>query len=84
MSYDYLQTGYNVGYLTENTQKASGFAGSKALKSMSKTLVFGEESHGRGSVIYMIDNPLFRSFWENGKLLLSNAIFFVNNNMPEL
>ena len=84
MSYDYLQTGYNVGYLTENTQKASGFAGSKALKSMSKTVVFGEESHGRGSVIYMIDNPLFRSFWENGKLLLSNAIFFVNNNMPEL
>ena len=32
---------------------------------------------GRGSVIYMVDDPLFRSFWENGKLLFSNAVFIV-------
>ncbi len=83
-SYEYLKQGFNVGYLTENVQKVSGFVGSEALKSMSKSLVFGEESHGRGSVIYMVDNPLFRSFWENGKLLLANAIFFVNNNSYEL
>jgi hypothetical protein len=26
----------------------------------------------------MVDNPLFRSFWENGKLLLVNSVFFVD------
>jgi len=28
-------------------------------------------------VIYMVDNPLFRGFWETGKLLMVNALFFV-------
>jgi len=26
-------------------------------------------------VVYMADNPLFRGFWENGKLFFANAIF---------
>jgi len=25
----------------------------------------------------MIDNPLFRGFWENGKLFFANALFMV-------
>jgi hypothetical protein len=25
----------------------------------------------------MVDNPMFRNFWENGKLLVANAVFFV-------
>jgi hypothetical protein len=32
---------------------------------------------GRGEVIYLSDDVLFRSFWENGKLLFSNAVFMV-------
>jgi len=24
-----------------------------------------------------VDNPIFRGFWESGKLVLSNAIFLV-------
>jgi len=24
-----------------------------------------------------VDDPIFRSFWENGKLLFSNAVFMV-------
>jgi len=32
---------------------------------------------GRGTVVYMADDPVFRSFWENGKLLLGNAVFMV-------
>jgi hypothetical protein len=39
---------------------------------------------GSGSFIYMVDNPLFRGFWENGKLFLVNSIFFVNSNAFEL
>jgi len=42
-------------------------------------LVFGVESIGAGHMIYMADNPLFRSFWQNGKLLFTNAIFYVGN-----
>jgi len=33
---------------------------------------------GKGNIVYMADDPIFRSFWENGKLLLANAIFLVD------
>lgn len=77
-SYEYLTNG-NVVYLEENQNKpVSGFAGSKAQKKIAKTLIFGVENHDKGSVIYMVDNPLFRGFWENGKLFFANALFMVN------
>ncbi|MDY8134054.1 M14 family metallopeptidase [Aquimarina sp. 2201CG5-10] len=78
-SYKFLQDGYNIAYI-KNPTSVSGFAGEDALKSLNNSLVFGEARLGSGSVIYMVDNPLFRSFWENGKLFFVNAIFFVNNN----
>ena len=31
----------------------------------------------KGSIIYIADNLLFRSFWYNGKLLFGNAVFIV-------
>lgn len=79
-SYSLLDSGYNVAHLGENPMKVSGFAGSEVIKKLPNSLVFGEERLGRGSMIYMVDNTLFRSFWDNGKLFLVNAIFFVNNN----
>ena len=75
---------YNVAYIGNNPEKVSGFAGSTAIKKLNNSLVFGEERIGNGSIIYMIDDVMFRSFWENGKLFLVNAIFFVNNNAIEL
>ncbi len=78
-SYKFLENGYNIAYIQEPTN-VSGFAGDKALKGLKNSLVFGEAKIGRGSVIYMVDNPLFRSFWENGKLFFVNAIFFANHN----
>jgi len=30
--------------------------------------------------VYIVDNTLFRSFWENGKLFFVNAVFMVNSN----
>lgn len=83
-SYSLLDSGYNVAYIGEQPMKVSGFAGSEALKNLNNSLVFGEKRLGRGSVIYMVDDTLFRSFWENGKLFLVNAIFFVNNNAFEM
>lgn len=82
-SYDLMGNGYNVGYL-ESNEVFSGFAGQDALSNLDGTLVFGEERKGSGSFVYMVDNPLFRSFWDNGKLFLVNAIFFVNHNAYEL
>ena len=40
-------------------------------------LLFGVQDIGQGTVVYMADNPMFRSFWENGKLLFANAVFLV-------
>ncbi|MGB5269295.1 MAG: M14 family metallopeptidase [Eudoraea sp.] len=73
-SYDYLESG-TVAYISKDTLPIAGFAGSEAQKKMAKSLVFGVEKHGKGQVVYMVDNPLFRGFWENGKLFFVNAIF---------
>ncbi|MHA7058146.1 M14 family metallopeptidase [Aquimarina sp. M1] len=78
-SYKFLQDGYNVAYMKEPTS-VSGFSGKDAIKGLKNSLVFGEARMGNGSIVYMVDNPLFRSFWENGKLFFVNAIFFTNNN----
>ncbi|WP_420572431.1 M14 metallopeptidase family protein [Kordia sp.] len=82
-AYNYLKKGYTVSYLEDN-KVVSGFAGYKAVKNIKNTLVFGEHRIGNGSMIYMVDNPMFRAFWENGKLFFANAIFMVNNNSYEL
>ncbi|MDB4011022.1 M14 family metallopeptidase [Polaribacter sp.] len=79
-SYQYLGKGVNVGYFDQNTKNVSGYAGSEAIKNVPKSLLLGEESFGNGSIVYMVDNPLFRSFWENGKLFMANAVFLLNSN----
>jgi len=83
-SYSLLENGYNIAFLGDNPKNVSGYAGKEALKGLSNSLVFGEERIGNGSIVYMVDNTMFRSFWENGKLFFVNAIFFVNNNSYEL
>ena len=75
-SYELLDKGYNVGYFPEKiTKPSSGYAGKFALKKVPNSLLFGIEPKGKGQIIYMVDNPLFRSFWENGKLFFANAVF---------
>ena len=78
-AFSYLPSG-NVAYLGKNTPSVSGFAGTNVLERIPETLVFGEERKGNGSIVYMIDNPLFRSFWDNGKLFFVNAVFFLNSD----
>ena len=75
VAYNLLKEGVNVAYFPEDTSNYSGFAGSDALKNVPNSLLFGVESKGKGQLIYMVDNPLFRSFWQNGKLFFANAIF---------
>lgn len=71
---EYLPEGWNVGYLEDDSYLA-GFVGKNAKKKLKNTLVFGVQEMGKGQVIYMADNPLFRGFWYNGKLLFGNAVF---------
>jgi hypothetical protein len=75
--FEYLKEG-TVAYLEKDNNPVAGFAGSEAKKKILETMVFGVEDFGRGQVVYMIDNPLFRGFWENGKLFFANALFMVN------
>ena len=75
--YSYLgDNGWNVGTIKKNGY-VEGFVGQKAKERLRNGLLFGVQSMGRGTVVYLVDDPLFRSFWQNGKLLFSNAVFMV-------
>ncbi len=74
--YQYLGSGWNVGVLKKDNY-VTGFVGTQAKKKLVDGLLFGVQEMGGGSVVYLADDPLFRSFWENGKLLFSNAVFMV-------
>jgi hypothetical protein len=75
--YDMLgEDGWNVGTLKKDAY-VSGFAGAQSKQRIANGMLLGVQSMGRGSVVFMADDPLFRSFWENGKLLFSNAVFMV-------
>ena len=75
--YEFIREGgWNVGVIRKDNY-VSGFAGNKAKERLKDGLIFGVQDLGRGKVVYMADDPLFRSFWENGKLLFCNAVFLV-------
>lgn len=74
--YEFIKDGWNVGVIKKDNQVA-GFVGSKLKDKLKDGLIFGVEQMGGGAVTYITDNVLFRNFWENGKLLFCNAIFFV-------
>lgn len=75
-TYNFLENGWNVGTVKKNNY-VTGFAGTQTKMKIQDGTLLAVEEIGRGSVVYMADNPLFRSFWENGKLLFSNAVFMV-------
>ncbi|MHA4810711.1 M14 family metallopeptidase [Flavitalea flava] len=75
--YEFIKEGgWNVGVIKKDNY-VSGFTGNKAKEKLKDGLIFGVEDMGRGEIVYMADDPLFRSFWENGKLLFCNAVFLV-------
>jgi hypothetical protein len=74
--YEFLKEGWNVGVIKKNNY-VTGFAGSKVKSQLKDGLLFGVTNIGNGSVVFLADNPLFRQFWEGGKLLFCNAVFLV-------
>ena len=74
--YEFLKDGWNVGSIKKDNYVA-GFSGYKVKNKLKDGTLIGVQDYGRGSVIFFADNPIFRMFWENGKLILCNAVFMV-------
>jgi hypothetical protein len=75
-TFSFMKDGWNVGVLKKDNY-ATGFVGAKAKEKLKDALILGSQPMGRGQVVYLADNPLFRGFWHNGKLLFGNAVFLV-------
>ncbi|WP_339750925.1 M14 family zinc carboxypeptidase [Algoriphagus aquimarinus] len=73
----YLDKGVNAGVISSNEAHRTGYIGYKVKSKMGESMVIGVENAGRGEIVYFVDDPIFRGFWESGKLILSNAIFMV-------
>ncbi len=74
--YEFLKDGWNVGVLKKDGY-ITGFSGNTLKPKLKDGLLMGVQEIGAGNVVYLNDNVLFRSFWENGKLLFCNAVFMV-------
>jgi len=62
-------------YLEEN-YLSYGFIGSRVRPLLKKTPIAIIQKMNAGEAVFFIDNPLFRSFWQEGKILFANALFF--------
>ena len=75
--YEFIKEGgWNVGVIKKENQVA-GFVGTKLKDKLKDGLLFGVQDMGSGAVVYIADDIAFRNFWENGKLMLCNAVFMV-------
>lgn len=72
--YEPFVQGWNVGLVNEKSLM-SGIVGKKAREELKSGLLIGVQDFGRGQVVYLANDPLFRNFWESGKTLFSNIIF---------
>jgi hypothetical protein len=74
--YEFMKSGWNVGVIKKESQ-AAGFVGTRTKEKIKDGTVLGVQSLGNGSIVFFADDPIFRNFWENGKMLLCNAVFLV-------
>ena len=77
--YEFLKEGgWNVGVVRKDNL-VTGFAGSKTKEKLKDGVLIGVQESGRGNIVFFADDIMFRNFWENGKLLLCNAVFLVGH-----
>lgn len=65
---------WNVGAIKKDSY-VTGFVGVKAKSAIQEGVVIGVKEMGAGKFIFLADDPIFRNFWEAGKLILANAVF---------
>jgi len=75
-TFSFLDKGWNVGVLKKDNY-TTGFVGANTKAKLQDALILGTQEMGRGQVVYLADNPLFRGFWQSGKLMFGNAVFLV-------
>ncbi|MEZ4696612.1 MAG: M14 family zinc carboxypeptidase [Rhodothermales bacterium] len=66
--------GWNVGVLGDG-RPVSGFSGYRTVEPLRGSAVIMAQEIGRGGVVYLADDPLYRGFWRAGGQLFGNAIF---------
>ncbi len=76
--YEFMKDGWNVGIVKKGNY-VTGFSGYKVKDKLKDGTVVGVMEMGNGAVTIFADDPIFRLFWENGKLLFCNAVFLVGN-----
>ena len=74
----YPFTGTIVQRINDKNSWITGFAGAKVKFKQQGAATVGVQHLGDGKIVYFFDNPLFRGFWENGKLQVANAIYFLH------
>jgi len=72
--YEPSNSAWNVGSFKKDSY-ITGFAGVKAKAALEEGVLMGVKQIGAGKIIYIADDPIFRNFWEGGKLILTNAVF---------
>jgi hypothetical protein len=77
-SYATIKDGWNVGILPSKAYVA-GFVGSKLKSQLKQGVLIGEKNYDKGDIIIFNEDILFRLFWQNGKMLFANAVFFAGN-----
>ncbi len=65
---------WNIGAIKKDSY-VTGFVGVKAKAVIQEGVVIGVKEMGAGKFVFMADDPIFRNFWEAGKLILANAVF---------
>lgn len=53
-----------------------GFIGSRVKKQIKNSPIAAAQPIGNGTVVYMVDHPMFRSFWHAGKMVVANALLY--------
>jgi len=59
-----------------NEPLLSGFVSNKNLEKISNSAMMIAERKGKGSIILILDNPVFRGFWYGSSRLFINSLFF--------
>ena len=65
----------NIAIYDKNPLMA-GFSHDNNVKQIAGASALMAHSYGRGRVIGMTDNPVFRGYWYGTSRILSNALFF--------
>lgn len=69
-----MPTQANTAIWVADKYQSYGFIGGRLRPRLENTPLAVSQRMDRGEFVYFVDHPLFRSFWQTGKLVMSNAL----------